>query len=82
MLTKSNFIDNSRVPLLEKALQAAIADARAVAARSGRNSQEAQATWDAVNELEADLACGIGQAPAKPAAETFGEIPAVMPALL
>lgn len=82
IITKSDFIENPRVPLLEKALQAAIADARGVAAQSGMDSQVAQAAWEAVNELEAELAFCTGQAPAKPATETFGDTPAATPVLL
>lgn len=83
ILTKSDFIENPRVPLLERALQAAIAEARTAAAQLGANSDVAQAAWEAVNELEAELAFCKGEAPAKTAVETFGDASAdAIPALL
>ena len=82
ILNKSNFIDNPRLPLLERLLQEAVAQARAVAAQSGAKSAEAEAAWEAVNELEAELSFCRGQAPEKTAFEQFGETPSAIPALL
>ncbi|NER79238.1 MAG: CBS domain-containing protein [Leptolyngbya sp. SIO1D8] len=72
ILTKSDFIENPRVPLLEKALQEAVANARAVVAQAGPDSAEAKAAWDAANELEAELSFCKGQAPEQTAFEQFG----------
>ena len=80
ILTKSDFIENPRVPLLAKALQEAVANARAVVAQTGSDSAEAQAAWDAVNELEAELSFCKGQAPEKTAFEQFGNVAPATPA--
>lgn len=82
ILTKSDFIENPRVPLLTKALQEAVANARAVAAANGADSDVYQEAWDTVNELEAELAFYQGQAPAQTAFEQFGEATTVDSPLL
>lgn len=78
ILTKSDFLENPRVPLLEKALQQEISNARAVCAANGDNTEACAAAWDAVNELEAELAFCKGQPPAQSA---LAERIAVAPAL-
>lgn len=82
ILTRSDFLENPRVPLLEKTLQAAIADARALEAQVGANSKEVQDAWEAVNELEAELAFCKGEAPKKTAVEQFSQPATATPALL
>ncbi|MGP1385305.1 MAG: CBS domain-containing protein [Thainema sp.] len=84
ILTKSDFIENPRVPLLEKALQEVVANARAVEAQAGPDAAEAEAAWDAVNELEAELAFCKGEPPAQPAREPLvnTQNTAAIPALL
>jgi CBS domain-containing protein len=72
ILVRSDFIENPRVPLLERALQAAVAEARAVAADQGAEAKATQAAWDAVAEIEAELAFCQGQRPDKTAYEQFG----------
>jgi signal-transduction protein with cAMP-binding, CBS, and nucleotidyltransferase domain len=76
ILQKGDFIENPRVPLLERTLQAAVADARAAAAADGPDSKASKAAWDVVNEVEAELAFCKGEAPAQTAYEAFGDAPA------
>lgn len=71
ILTKSDFLENPRVPLLEKALQQEISKARAVCAANGDNAEVCAAAWETVNELEAELAFCKGQPPAKSALEEY-----------
>jgi CBS domain-containing protein len=73
ILQKGDFLDNPRVPLLEKALQQAVSEARAASAAKGETSQEATKAWELVNELEAELAFCRGQRPVKTAFEQYGE---------
>jgi CBS domain-containing protein len=71
ILTKSDFLENPRVPLLEKALQQEISNARAVCAANGANAEACAAAWESVNEVEAELAFCKGQPPAKSAFEEY-----------
>ncbi|WP_416669601.1 CBS domain-containing protein [Egbenema bharatensis] len=71
ILTKSDFLNNPRVPLLEKALQQEISNARAVCAANGGDSEACAAAWEAVNEVEAELAFCKGQPPAQTAFEEY-----------
>ncbi|OKH39101.1 hypothetical protein NIES2119_08205 [[Phormidium ambiguum] IAM M-71] len=72
ILTKSDFLENPRVPLLEKALQQEISNARAVCAANADNTEACAAAWEAVNELEAELAFCKGQPPVQSALEQYG----------
>ena len=72
ILSKGDFVENPRVAVLERALQTAIADARALSAAQGAEAEATIAAWDAVNELEAELAFCRGQRPAQSAVDTFG----------
>lgn len=74
ILQKGDFLDNPRVPLLEKALQEAIATARAAAAID-LNSDATGAAWKEVADIEAELAFCKGEAPAQTAFEQFGTTP-------
>lgn len=76
ILHRSDFIENPRVPLLQQALQQAIAAARSVSAVQGPESEAYALAWEAVNELEAELAFCQGKRPEKTAQEQFGEFPA------
>jgi len=76
ILQKGDFLDQPRVPLLQKALQTAISNARAVSAAQGPNAEETVQAWDQVNELEAELAFCQGRRPEKTAFEQYGD-PAV-----
>ncbi len=69
ILFKGDFIDNPRVPLLQKALQAEVAHARAISAAKGPYSKAGKAAWEAVAELEAELAFCQGKAPDQTAVE-------------
>ncbi|HIK53803.1 MAG TPA: CBS domain-containing protein [Synechococcales cyanobacterium M55_K2018_004] len=80
ILQKGDFVENPRVAILERALQAAISDARAIAAAEG-DSDAAKAAWENVAELEAELAFCKGEAPAQSAFEQYGTTPAAVPAL-
>lgn len=71
ILQKGDFLENPRVPLLEKSLQEAIATARASAANEP-NSDATQAAWKEVADIEAELAFCTGVAPAQTAYEQFG----------
>jgi signal-transduction protein with cAMP-binding, CBS, and nucleotidyltransferase domain len=80
ILHRSDFIEHPRVPVLQTALQAAIAEARAVSAVNGPDTEAYQLAWEAVNELEAELAFCIGKVPDQPAQIAFGEGVATQPA--
>ncbi|TVP65378.1 MAG: CBS domain-containing protein [Leptolyngbya sp. LCM1.Bin17] len=73
ILQKSDFVENPRVPLLKKALQAQVAHARGVSAAIGPYSKGGQEAWAAVAELEAELAFCQGQAPAQSVVEDAPE---------
>ncbi|MBD2459879.1 CBS domain-containing protein [Oscillatoria sp. FACHB-1407] len=71
ILTKSDFLENPRVLVLERALQQAISDARSITANQPANSEEALAAWNAVCELEAELAFCRGKSPTSTALDAF-----------
>ncbi|HIK43801.1 MAG TPA: CBS domain-containing protein [Leptolyngbyaceae cyanobacterium M65_K2018_010] len=79
ILQKSDFVENPRVPLLQKALQAQVAHARGVSAAKGPYSNAGKEAWAAVAELEAELAFCQGKAPDQTAVE---EVPEAAPALV
>lgn len=80
ILQKGDFLDNPRVPLLEKALQEAVANARTAAAQDS-NAEATQAAWKIVADVEAELAFCKGTPPAQPAFEQFGTLPEPSPSL-
>lgn len=84
ILQKGDFIENPRVPILERALQEAIATARAAAAADAQ-SEAAKAAWSEVAEIEAELAFCTGRKPEQTAFEQFGvptdAVPNGVPAL-
>jgi CBS domain-containing protein len=80
ILQKGDFIDNPRVPLLERTLKGAIAVARAEAAKDA-NSDAAKAAWKEVAEIEAELAFCKGETPDQSAVDQFGAKPDASPAL-
>jgi CBS domain-containing protein len=55
ILTKSDFLENPRVPLLERMLQEEISRARAVCAEKGSESEGCELAWQAVAEIQAEL---------------------------
>jgi CBS domain-containing protein len=74
ILHRSEFIEHPRVPLLQTALQAALAEARAISAVNAPDTEAYQLAWEEVNEIEAELAFIQGVVPAKKAQAEFGEV--------
>jgi CBS domain-containing protein len=74
ILLKGDFVENPRVPLLQKALQAEVAHARGVSAAKGPYSAAGKAAWEAVAELEAELAFCQGQVPDQSAVESAPQV--------
>ncbi|MGQ9869556.1 CBS domain-containing protein [Leptodesmis sp.] len=56
ILFKSDFLTNPKLPLVERALQAANAEAQAIAEKEGTESEAFTAAWNKVKELEAEKA--------------------------
>jgi CBS domain-containing protein len=73
ILHKGDFLENPRIPLLEKALQTAVSDARAFSAAQGPQAEATIAAWEKVNELEAELAFCRGFRPEKTAFTEYGD---------
>jgi len=69
ILFKGDFLDNPRVPLLQKSLEQAIEEARSTTAASGVNSEAAKVAWGKAKEIEAELAYIQGINPEKPVSE-------------
>ncbi len=78
--TRGDFIENPRVPLLERSLQAEIAHARAISAAKGPYSNAGKEAWQTVSALEAELAFCKGIAPEQTALEQYeGDAPVPEP---
>lgn len=73
ILTKSDFLENPRVAILERVLQEAIDKARSLNASLGAEAQEVQDAWVEVNEIEAELAFCKGQKPTQPSFEPLNQ---------
>ncbi len=73
ILQKGDFLENPRIPLLEKALATAVSDARSLSAAKGATATETVNAWEQVNELEAELAFCRGKRPEKTAFEQYGD---------
>ena len=71
--TKGDFLENPRVPLLQKALDAEVSNARAISAVKGPYCNAAKAAWAAVAEVEAELAFCKGEAPGQNVVELYEE---------
>lgn len=56
ILFKSDFLTNPKLPLVERALQEANAEAQAIAEKEGTESDAFAAAWNKVRELEAEKA--------------------------
>lgn len=83
ILFKGNLVENPRVPLLQRALEEAVAKARATSATEGPNAQASKEAWEEANAIEAELAFLQGIFPEKNAAELFGNaVPTEEPAIL
>jgi CBS domain-containing protein len=72
ILHRSDFLDNPRVAILQRALQQKISDTRALTATLAADAPEVTVAWKTINELEAELAFCQGQAPSKTAFEQYG----------
>lgn len=72
ILHRSDFLDNPRVAILQRALQQKISDARALTATLSADAPEVLEAWDTVNLLEAELAFCQGQVPSKTAFQQYG----------
>jgi CBS domain-containing protein len=73
ILLKGDFLENPRVPLLQKALRGAVAKARAASAADGPDIEATKAAWEEVNEIEAELAFIQDVVPEKAAADLYGD---------
>jgi hypothetical protein len=73
ILQKGDFLENPRIPLLEKTLQTAISNARSFSASKGTTAAETTQAWEQLNELEAELAFCRGQRPETTAFEQYGD---------
>ncbi len=76
ILHKGDFVENPRIALLEKALQQAVSDARALSAAQGTESTDAISAWQQVKQIEAELAFCKGERALKTAFEQYGEVTA------
>lgn len=56
ILAQSNFLEQPHTILLEQQLQDEIKKARAVCTQKGINSEECAAAWDAVEEMQSEIA--------------------------
>jgi CBS domain-containing protein len=72
ILHRSDFLDNPRVAILQRALQQKISDARALTATLSADAPEVLEAWETVNLLEAELAFCQGQVPSKTAFQQYG----------
>lgn len=80
ILTKSDFLENPRVAILERVLQEAIDKARSLNASLGAEAEEVQAAWAEVNEIQAELAFCKGQTPTQPNFEPLNQAAALVTA--
>lgn len=79
ILLKSDFLDNPRISLLERAIQEATAEAHAIAQEVGADSDAFAAAWETVQELEAELThLRAGTTPTAPAVSAAQPEPAVV----
>lgn len=56
ILTKSDFVEKPKTVLLEREIEKAIAEARAICTEKGATSKECAVAWDIVEELQAEAA--------------------------
>lgn len=72
ILYKGDFVENPKLPLLQRELARAIEDARNAAATYGVASQESLKAWELVDDLEAEAAYQEGvNSPEKTAFQVF-----------
>lgn len=80
ILTKSDFLENPRVAILERVLQESIDKARFLNASLGAEAEEVQTAWSEVNELQAELAFCRGATLPQPSFEALSQAPALVTA--
>jgi CBS domain-containing protein len=74
ILQKGDFVENPKVPLLQRELARAITEAKEVCAAHGAGSQECIDAWELVEDLEAEAAYAEGApSPEKTAFQIFCE---------
>lgn len=71
ILSKGDFVEKPKSQMLEKELEKAITEARALCSSKGVMSPECAAAWDIVEELQAELSHQRSQKPAKTAFEEY-----------
>jgi CBS domain-containing protein len=72
ILYKGDFLENPKVPLLQRELERAIEEAKSISAAKGATSQECLDAWALVEELEADAAYQEGaKSPEKTSFQEF-----------
>lgn len=69
ILFKSDFLDNPRLPYLERVWKEATTEAHAIAQQAGADSEAFIKAWEKVEELEAEIALLRGISPAPIVAE-------------
>jgi CBS domain-containing protein len=73
ILTKSDFVEQPKSLLLEKRIEKAVEEARAICTQKGPTSKECAAAWDIVEELQAEASHQRGQKLVKTAFEEYCE---------
>ncbi|MBD2437975.1 CBS domain-containing protein [Nostoc sp. FACHB-110] len=75
ILALSDFIEQPQSLLLEQQLQAEIKKARAVCSEKGVHSEECAAAWDAVDEMQSEIAHQTAEIIDRTAFDDFEEFP-------
>jgi signal-transduction protein with cAMP-binding, CBS, and nucleotidyltransferase domain len=73
ILYKGDFVENPKENLLEKEIEAAIAEARKICAEQGATSKDCAVAWDIVEELQAEAAHQKAEKPPKTAFQEYLE---------
>lgn len=79
ILMKSDFLTNPKLPLIERALEAATAEVQAIAEKAGTASEAFATAWDKVKELEAEKAYLQAGTASKPLAGFAASVTAPQP---
>lgn len=83
ILTKSDFVKQPQEDILEKEIEQAVKNARAICADQGHSDQECKDAWNFVEELEAEAAHQQAKKPEKTALEQYlAEFPEAEEALI
>lgn len=73
ILYKGDFVENPKENLLEKEIEAAIAEARKICGEQGATSKDCAVAWDIVEELQAEAAHQKAEKPPKTAFQEYLE---------